>query len=245
MRIILILAIIILLGYGGAISYFYMDSFQRNRQLNLSLGDTQDAKKGLNEKVSQLDKEIEGLRKENERFKKESFDSLKLQKDVSDKQKQLEKILKQQIEEFKQAKSELDVAKAELKNLKTKNLALTDAGKFASGVQFKMQEEKVAKLKKELLSSNKRLKEQEALTHYNLGVGYTRDKNYEMAIEEYEKAISLSPKDPDSYYNLAILYEDWRKNPKRAVQYYKKYLELKPTAADIDEVREWISRLEQ
>ena len=103
---------------------------------------------------------------------------------------------------------------------------------------------KMAKAANDLSDLKQQLMKQEALLHYNLGVSYTKDKSYEMAIDEYEKALSLDPKDADSEYNLAIIYDEYRKNPKRAIEHYKKYLELRPDAADIDEVKDWISRLE-
>jgi tetratricopeptide (TPR) repeat protein len=66
-----------------------------------------------------------------------------------------------------------------------------------------------------------------------------------MAIDEYEKALRLNPQDADTHYNLAIIYDEVSKNPKRAIEHYQKYLELKPDAADIDEVKDWITRLEK
>jgi len=110
-------------------------------------------------------------------------------------------------------------------------------------IQIKKQEERIRQLEEELSHIKDKMQKQEALLHYNLGVAYTKEKNYDMAIDEYEKVLKINPQDADTHYNLAILYDEVRRNPKRAIEHYQKYLELKPDAEDIDEVKEWISSL--
>lgn len=224
-------------------SYFYFDLFTRNRQLTLTLDEAQGFKKELQDELARMDALQETLRKENEQLKKESLAYLTHEKDINDKRQQLEKIIKQQSQEIKDSKRKLQAIQKELQALKQENLKLADINTFAGNVRIEKQEKEIVRLKNELSGIKARMKKQAAFLHYNLGVSYTKDKNYELAIDEYEKALSLNPDDADTHYNLAILYDDYRNNPKRAIEHYKKYLELKPDAADIDEVKDWIEHL--
>jgi tetratricopeptide (TPR) repeat protein len=56
----------------------------------------------------------------------------------------------------------------------------------------------------------------------------------------YDEALKKNPKDPRVYYNLGVLHGDYLKNPGKAVYYYRKYLDLAPTARDASKVRSWI-----
>ena len=60
----------------------------------------------------------------------------------------------------------------------------------------------------------------------------------------YGEIIKKTPKDPRVYYNLGVLHSDYLKNPGKAVQFFRKYLELSPKARDATLVRSWIRDLE-
>jgi hypothetical protein len=60
----------------------------------------------------------------------------------------------------------------------------------------------------------------------------------------YLQAYRLEPKNAQVNYNLGVLYADYLKDGKRAVRYFRRYLELAPKAADIALVRSWILELE-
>lgn len=226
-------------------SYFYFDSFTRNRQLTLALDEAAGLKKKLQDELAHKDTLQQTLQKENEQLKKESLSYLTREKDINGKREQLEKLLRQQSQQVKALEQQLKDAQKELQALKQDNLKLADINDLAGSVKIKKQQERIAQLESDLSATKEQMKKQEAFLHYNLGVSYTKEKNYEMAIDEYEKALSLNPDDTDTHYNLAIIYDDLRRNPKRAIEHYKKYLELKSDAADIDEVKEWIARLEK
>lgn len=243
MRIIIILVMGLLLVYAGVITYFYIESFTKNRGLSLSLGEAEDLKRKLQEEMNRRESLQENLQKENEQLKKESLVYLEKQKDMNDRRRHIEGILKQQEQKLKDLKVQLESAKKELEELKQENLRLADIKNFMGNIQIKKQEERIRQLEQDLSNTKDEMQKQEALMHYNLGVAYTKEKNYDMAIEEYERVLSLNPQDADTHYNLAILYDEVRRNPKRAIQHYQKYLELKPEAEDIDEVKDWIASL--
>ena len=243
MKIIILFIIILLLLFSGVMSYFYIESFNKNKQLILALDEAGNLKSRLKEEILQRESLQEALQKENEELKKESLSYLSRQKEMDDKRQQIEKMAKQQSQKIKDIRKELQTAKKELGELKQENLGLADIKNFVGNVQVEKQEEKIRQLEADFSSTKDQMKKQETLLHYNLGVAYTKEKNYDMAIDEYEKASSLSPQDADTHYNLAIIYDEVRKNPKRAIQHYQKYLELKPEADDIDEVKDWIASL--
>jgi tetratricopeptide (TPR) repeat protein len=225
-------------------SYFYFDLTGRNRQLAVALDEAKQFRVKVEDELGRMDSLAKGAQKENEQLKKESLDYLKLEKETTEKYDSIESLSREQARKIKDLQKQLKEAGKLEEALKSENAKLADINDLAGSVEVMKERQKMAKLSNELADVKSQLNRQEALLHYNLAVGYTREKNYEMAIDEYEKAISLDPKDADSHYNLAIIYDEYRKNPKRAVQHYKKYLEIRPDAADVDEVKDWINRLE-
>jgi tetratricopeptide (TPR) repeat protein len=72
--------------------------------------------------------------------------------------------------------------------------------------------------------------------------------DYKNAIDEYVQAFKYAPTCPDIAFDIALCYEQYGKVDarewKKAVEYYKKYLELKPNAADKEQVKNKIYKLE-
>ena len=56
-----------------------------------------------------------------------------------------------------------------------------------------------------------------------------------------ESALAVYPDDPAAHKNLGIIYAEHLKDPSKAVQHYKRYLEIAPDA-DADRVRAYIAR---
>jgi len=83
------------------------------------------------------------------------------------------------------------------------------------------------------------------LLYYNLGLNYTLAMDFEPAIRAYEDALRYEPRDFQSCYNLGLLYSTYRKNAAKAVQYYKKYLELVPKSPLVKDVEARILSLEK
>jgi tetratricopeptide (TPR) repeat protein len=82
------------------------------------------------------------------------------------------------------------------------------------------------------------------LLYANLGLSYTLALDFDSAIKAFEEAVKFDAQDAYSFYNLGLLYSA-RANPKKAVKYYKKYLELVPSGAPrAEEVKERIKNLE-
>ena len=80
--------------------------------------------------------------------------------------------------------------------------------------------------------------------HYNMASVYAREGRIRDAEKEYLRALRVDPTDPDSHYNLAILYEESLDNRRKAAVHFKAYLKLAPNAKDVDEVKAWLIDLE-
>jgi chromosome segregation protein len=93
----------------------------------------------------------------------------------------------------------------------------------------------------EIARENKILIKETALMHYNLGVFYTKNKEYSRAIAEFEKAVELNPDDPTPYFNLGYIYAEYVLNRPLAIEKFRKYLSLVKTEdKDVDWVKRYI-----
>lgn len=80
--------------------------------------------------------------------------------------------------------------------------------------------------------------------HYNLGTVFLQNKKHKEAIKEYERVLELRPNDPETHYNLGILYDDYLKDREKALYHYQKYLSVNPKAPDAKKVESYILSLE-
>ena len=135
--------------------------------------------------------------------------------------------------------------------MKNEKLSLRDQQLFALQVELDRREYRLAKAQKmadllaktrtEVLQSNNREKLD---MHYNMAVIYSKEGRSRDAEAEYLKALRIDPSDADIHYNLGILYDQDLKNPKRAMMHYRRYLAIRPSAADVDQVKSWIVELD-
>ncbi len=83
-----------------------------------------------------------------------------------------------------------------------------------------------------------------ATRHFNQAVLLARAGQFLAAEAEYLKSLAALPDDPDTHYNLGILYDDKLRQPAKAIRHYRRFLEIKPTGAEAAEVRKWLTALE-
>lgn len=79
----------------------------------------------------------------------------------------------------------------------------------------------------------------DALAHYNLGVVYLNNGEFNNAIVSFFKAYERDNTLYDSHFNIAVASIKLKAYDK-SIEHFKKYLELKPDAADASDVRERI-----
>ncbi len=108
---------------------------------------------------------------------------------------------------------------------------------------LKTQEELKARDTEKLLgvveSANHKVQElsqENAITHYNLGVMYMRQAQYVPAAQEFKLAISSNPTNASAHYNLAVLYDAYLNNSFEAIPHYEAYVKLLPDAADAQQI---------
>jgi tetratricopeptide (TPR) repeat protein len=81
--------------------------------------------------------------------------------------------------------------------------------------------------------------------HYNLGVVYTQNKDFDSAVKEFKTALGYNPKNAQAHYNLGIIYDDYFKDRENAKYHYRNYLELAPDSDDAEAVKEWLANLDK
>jgi chromosome segregation ATPase len=87
---------------------------------------------------------------------------------------------------------------------------------------------------------HEQLVEEVADTHYNLGVLFTQRDDYIRAIKEFRKVVELKPNDGDAYYNLGLIYAEHVPDRQKALQHFRRYLEINPDADDAGWVKQYI-----
>ncbi|MDO9541814.1 MAG: tetratricopeptide repeat protein [Kiritimatiellia bacterium] len=84
---------------------------------------------------------------------------------------------------------------------------------------------------------------QEARFHYNRGVFAYKSEKWHSAMREFRRALEKDPLDADSHYNLAVIYDVVKKDRLKAIEHYRRYLELNPKAPDAAKVKNYIADL--
>jgi len=207
----------------------------------------------LADKIKRLESENSSLIKERDQLK---HDLDKMALDY--------KIVPETQRENNRLRSELSAAQRDIKNLQIKlkhmeGQALNDSAQmeiyrrqikeFKRRYELAMAknrslEKKIAQVPAkfaEIARENKVLIKETALMHYNLGVFYTKNKEYSRAIAEFEKAIELNPNDAAAQYNLGYIYAEYLVNRPRALEHFRKFLALtKSDDKDVDWVKKYI-----
>lgn len=92
-------------------------------------------------------------------------------------------------------------------------------------------EEAIAEFRRAVSADPKNFK-----AHNNLGVLYKQKGLTAQAINEYKAASKADPANPVPYKNMAILYDEQR-HFAEALRNYTRYLELAPSASDVEVIR--------
>jgi len=93
----------------------------------------------------------------------------------------------------------------------------------------------------ELARQNKALIKRTANMHYNMGVYYTKQKEYSRAIAEFENAVELDPHDAFSYFNLGYIYAEYLDNKPKAIELFRRYLQCaNKDDKDVDWAKKYI-----
>lgn len=77
----------------------------------------------------------------------------------------------------------------------------------------------------------------------NVALLYAETGKYAESEKYFKNAIAVKPNFPTPYKNLGILYETRLKNKTAAIEYYVKYLKVRPNAPDRKMIESWIKAL--
>lgn len=106
---------------------------------------------------------------------------------------------------------------------------------------FEREVKNMPKKFQEIARQNRSLIKETAKTHYNLGVFYTKNKEYNRAAMEFAKAVEINPNDAYSHFNLGYIYAEHMVNRRKALEHFRHFLRLaKSNDKDIDWVRKYV-----
>lgn len=231
-----VLIVIISVSFGVvlflAAVLFYSSVVNR---LETELQEAKTMARSTQEEMQRLQDEKERAVRDSEKLQQDTVSYVGLNARLQEQNKELEKSL----EEVRKAREK------GLVSLRKKSADLEKA--LSEREQILAQYNKISSLtdeqKKRIDVLSDSLKKERSIYHYNLGVAYSQAKFYFDAIDEYKKSLEFNPTNADSFYNLGLLYENYKQDPEKAIDCYRRYLELKPDAADKYEVEGWINKL--
>ncbi len=225
-------------------------ALQENQKL---LAGTSDEKVLLEQKISSLNAAIKQLEKQREELKAE-FEKREVEfKVVPETKRQLTQALNEK-KELLRSTSQLEAkvrrleqdrldkdAQIEIYRRQVKDFKVRYEKSLIKNRKLEQKAEQLPAKFAELARENKVLIKETALMHYNLGVFYTKNKEYQRAIAEFEKTIDLNPDDPYAHYNLGYIYAEYVLNRPKAMEHFRKFLSLvKSDDKDVDWVKKYI-----
>ncbi|MDD4954100.1 MAG: tetratricopeptide repeat protein [Candidatus Omnitrophica bacterium] len=230
------LAVIISVLFGTAlflaVVLFYSSIVKR---LKSELQQEKTMARSKQEEMQRLQDEKDKATRDNEKLEQDTISYMALNSRLQEQNEELQKNL----EEVRKAREK------GLISLRKKSADLEKALNDRENIlaQYNKLSSLTDEQKKKVDALSDSLKKERSLYHYNLGVAYSQAKLYFDAIDEYKKSLEFDPDNADSYYNLGILYENYKQDSEKAIDCYRKYLGLKPDAADKYKVEGWIKKL--
>lgn len=231
-----------------------MNSLTSQRDsLSQQLTDAQALAAELNKKLSSLEVSQSQAVKENEELKKtlekmqieykivpetrRELERLEAEKAALEKDQRLLQTRIKRLEDIKiNNEAQIEIFRSQLKEARDK---YDKALKKNRALEKKA--EQLPRRFTELARQNKILTKETALMHYNLGVFYTKNKEYSRAVAEFEKAIELNPDEPSAHYNLGYIYAEYLVDRPKAISSFRKFLSLvKSDDKDVDWVKKYI-----
>ncbi len=221
------------------------------RQLERAREDALEDVKELEGRIEGLNVDIVRLRQERDEYKKsfekasveniigedvqKEIDALKEEKGIVERRtRDLVKRVKTLEHEGLKKEAEAELLRRQLAEVKEK---YTQARRSNKVLEKKIR--RVPRRAAELARENKILVKRTALMHYNLGVFYTQNREFERAVVEFEKAVELNPQDAASFFNLGYIYAEHLQNRPKAVDHFRTYLKL---AQKDDKDADWVRR---
>ena len=157
----------------------------------------------------------------------------------------LKEVLNKERELSSLATDDLSVIRQELSKIKKTNSEDVKSLEQIFTKRIRTYDTRVLSLEAQLDKAKVKLRGEAERYHYNLGVAYTQDKEFDSAVTEFKTALSYNPNNAYAHFNLGIIYDDYFKDKDNAKYHYRSFLELSPTSDDADSVREWLEGLKK
>ncbi len=176
-----------------------------------------------------LDRESKRLRDENLKLGQ----ALNLLEDRI--KKALDHIKKNQLREIGMVRQVREQKQA-LDDLRSQNGSLTK-GNQELNVMINQAPDRV----KDIAAQNQVLLKETAEMHYNMGVFFTENKQFEQAEKEYLRALDFDPNHLKAHYNLGYLYAEDLNKHDRAMFHLEKFLQIDPNSKESEAIRSYIA----
>lgn len=193
----------------------------------------------LKDDVLRLEKELVSLKK----IEQEKINLEKQNSELAGGLKQARFDVNRLSGEILKSRQEQTKAKEEAEVLREKLGSLNQKYSEAANKNRALEEKVVHAPKKfaEIARQNKALIKQASNMHYNLGVFYTKNKEYSRAVAEFEEAVKLRPDDAYSHFNLGYIYAEYLINRPKAIEHFRHYLRVaRKEDKDMDWVKKYI-----
>ena len=73
-----------------------------------------------------------------------------------------------------------------------------------------------------------------------MGVFFTQKKEYDRALTEFQRALDFDPTNAKVLYNLGYLCAEHFENHEKAVEYFKRYLQLSPSSKESEAIKSYV-----
>lgn len=73
--------------------------------------------------------------------------------------------------------------------------------------------------------------------HFDLGITYRDQSNFNNAVSSFEKSLQINSSQVDPHEELGMIYYRNLKNNQKAVYHFEKVLSMKPNHPDADKIK--------
>jgi tetratricopeptide (TPR) repeat protein len=87
--------------------------------------------------------------------------------------------------------------------------------------------------------------DEEKEPHFLAGRARVNSMDFDGAIESFEKALEVNPRSASAHFELGWLFAEKESDPAAAIYHYEQYLKLRPTADNMEIIKQHIFRLKQ
>lgn len=259
----LFIATLVFVGLSAPLAYYgYRQMQEQEQRLSAKEAQIEQLRKTEEEmrarlaeaenKAASAETELQRKQDETTRFSSEKEAILSR---VRDSVASFETFRRESADEINRLKGELSILEKEKTGLIEKlrsveSLSKEERERFTADIQalsrkIESQKQMESNLAASLKSKDTAAVIQEtAKLHYNMGNFYFRNGEYARAAQEYLKAVHYRPDEADANFNLALVADEFLEDRPTALKHFKRYLELRPGAADYQKVERRILDLE-